>query len=308
MTKLLDSLLLFRVQAAAVCLLLGACAAPAPSPADIPFGQGRIWQVEGDGIERSYVFGTMHSTGPELRELPPAVRQAFDAADAAAFELVDFSTAQAEVARAMLLPPDRQLEDILGAELFQRTAAAVEPLGVRAAGLQRLRPWSLVAVLGVPPVELVRQAQGEPVLDVWLQEEARRQDKVIHGLESPQEQIALFDDMSEADQVAMVTDLVNNYGEMQAQFSRISEAYLAGNLAALMAEIEHLSATSSDPEAAMRFSDELFDNRNRIMFERMLPLMGEASTFIAVGAGHLPGEEGVLRLLELQGYRLSRLH
>jgi uncharacterized protein YbaP (TraB family) len=44
------------------------------------------------------------------------------------------------------------------------------------------------------------------------------------------------------------------------------------------------------------------------MVERMLPHIAERSAFIAVGALHLPGEEGILSLLEQRGYRVSRLH
>ncbi|MGF1631751.1 MAG: TraB/GumN family protein [Kiloniellaceae bacterium] len=292
-----------------VVLVLAACAAPstAPVPADIPFGQGRIWQVEGDGILRSYVFGTMHSTDERLRELPPEVRQAFDAADAVAFEIADLRAAEAEVAGALLLPPGRQLEDILGAELFQRTASAVAPLGIPVPHLQRLRPWALIAVLAVPPGELFRQAQGQLVLDAWLEAEARRQEKVVHGLETPGEQLALFENLSEAEQITMVVDLVDNYSEIQGQYGRLFEAYLAGNMAALMAELDDLSR-SSDPEAALRFRHDLVEDRNHIMVERVLPLMAEASTFVAVGAAHLPGGQGVLRLLEQHGYTVTRLY
>ena len=313
MEKVLFGWLSFRrlpiAAVAAVALLLAACAAQptTPAPADIPFGQGRVWQVEGKGIKPSYVFGTIHSTDRRVRELPAAVRTAFDAADAAAFELVDIGKAETEPAAAILLTEGRRLEEILGAELFQRTAAAVAPLGVPAVALQRLKPWALVGLLGVPPVELVRQVQGEPVLDAWMESEARRQGKAVHGLESLQEQIALFENLSDDDQIVMVTDLLNNYGGIQTQFDRLLQSYLDGNLAALMAEVDDLSRTS-DVEATARFRNELIDERNRTMVERMLPLMAQDATFVAVGAAHLPGEAGILALLERQGFTVTRLH
>ncbi|MGE5765707.1 MAG: TraB/GumN family protein [Bacteroidota bacterium] len=51
----------------------------------------------------------------------------------------------------------------------------------------------------------------------------------------------------------------------------------------------------------------MLNDRNRLMVERMMPLMQRGSTFVGVGAGHLAGEEGILRLLEQRGYTVTRL-
>jgi uncharacterized protein YbaP (TraB family) len=52
----------------------------------------------------------------------------------------------------------------------------------------------------------------------------------------------------------------------------------------------------------------LIDDRNKVMVERMATLLTQGNAFIAVGAAHLPGEAGILHLLELRGYRISRIH
>ena len=62
-----------------------------------------------------------------------------------------------------------------------------------------------------------------------------------------------------------------------------------------------------DPAVAQRFNERLVTGRNRSMTERLVALFARGSTFVAVGAMHLPGEEGILSLLERRGYTVTRL-
>jgi len=301
LTALRGLRLLPLTAASAALLLLAACAAP-----EATFERGLIWQVEGAGAKPSYVFGTMHSTDARLHALPPEVRAAFDGVEIAAFELDDSLVDQQQMAQSVRLPAGRRLEDILGPELFQSTAEAVAPLGIPPAALQQLKPWTLIGLLGVPREEVLRTAQGQPPLDGWLQAEARRRGKAVHGLETVAEQTALFENMTEAEQVVMVTDLVNNYELVEEQYGRLLNTYLAGDAVALMAEIDDLSRTT-DVDLAIRFRQQAIDDRNRLMVERMLPLMARDATFVAVGAAHLPGEAGIVRLLQQGGFAVTRL-
>jgi hypothetical protein len=144
------------------------------------------------------------------------------------------------------------------------------------------------------------------VFDEWLQREARRQGKALHGLETYDEQIALFADMNDAEQVALMSDLLHDHARVDAVFGRMLAVYLAGDLEAIMAEAVDWSGTA-DGEAAERFNRRLLDDRNRNMVARMTPLMQDGPTFVAVGAAHLGGEAGILALLAEQGFTLTRL-
>lgn len=281
--------------------------ATAAATEDIRFGHGLLWQVQKDGGTVNYVLGTIHSTDPRLRQLPPEIDRAIDASSLLAFELLEGAEGQALMGRAMQLPPGRRLEEILGAELFRRTADAVAGLGVPAEALQAFKPWALSLFLIYPPIEVVRLAQGEPAFDSWLQAEARRRGKAVQALETYEEQIAVFDGMSEAEQVAMVTDMLADHADIEARFNRIFRAYLKGDLSVVMAEAGDVSQVS-DVAAAERFKVRLIDQRNRTMAARIEPLLRRDGAFIAIGAAHLPGEGGVLDLLEARGYRITRVY
>jgi len=211
------------------------------------------------------------------------------------------------MAAAMRPPAGERLEDVLGADLFGRVTEAVAPLGVKPEGLQSLKPWALVLFLGLPPIEIVRQSQGKPAFDFWLRTRAQQQGKRIEALESYDEQIEIFDGLSTEEQIAMVTDLVSDYGRIEQHFNRMFRAYLKGDISQIMAEANDVSDVP-DAAAAQRFKARLLDDRNVTMVEGMATLLREGGAVIAVGAAHLPGEGGVLDLLEDQGYRVTRAY
>lgn len=278
------------------------------SAQDMPYGQGLLWQLQReDGGPVSYVLGTIHSTDPRLRKLPPPVDQALNQSRVAVFELIESEEGTAKMGRAMRLPEGRRLEDILGAELFQRTAQAVAPLGIPADGLQGLKPWALSLFLIYPPIEIARLAQGEPAFDTWLQLESRRRGKSVQALETYDEQIEVFDGMSEQEQVAMVIDMLADHANIQSSFNRRFRAYLKGDISVLMEEANDVSGVS-DAAAAERFKARLIDDRNRIMAARIAPLLRDGAAFVAIGAAHLPGEDGVLARLADRGYRVTRAY
>jgi len=289
---------------ATALLLAGCVAAPQDQAGGSAYGASLLWQVDTEGQAPSYVLGTMHSPDPRLRDLRPEVRGALEASETVAFELLFDEIDPERMVQATLQPAGWRLEDDLGAELFARTAAVARRYGVLPEQLQRMTVFTLVGLLSYPPEEFRRLALGEPILDLWLQQEAQSQGKNLRSLETDEEQLSLFTGLSKAERIVLVTGLLEDISENV--YGRMIEAYLAGDLAALMAEVYDFSGVT-DIAAAERFLKRLLDDRNRIMVERMAPLVQQGPTFVAVGAAHLGGEAGILALLEQRGYRVRRL-
>ncbi|WP_299399176.1 TraB/GumN family protein [Pelagibius sp.] len=298
------------LQFVAFVLLAAAMAVSAAVPAaadSTKYAEGIFWKVQRDGGPASHVLGTLHSTDPRLRDLPEQIRQPFMAARDVVFELPQDPQGQARLQQAMALPQGRRLDDILGPDLFGAVAEVAARYGFQPQMLRPLKPWALSTFLIFPQAEMARLAQGEKVLDDWLRSEALRLNKAVHGLESYAEQIAIFDDMTEAEQVAMVSELVADSGQLEATFNAMLNDYLKGQVGAIMAQLNDLEGVS-DPEAARRFQQRLFFDRNITMAARMERFLQRGGAFVAIGAGHLPGEAGVLDLLERQGYRITRVY
>jgi uncharacterized protein YbaP (TraB family) len=145
-----------------------------------------------------------------------------------------------------------------------------------------------------------------PVLDDWLEERAREGGKEVVALETREESFAIFDGMPMDVQVALLQTALEHYHERSFGVPRV-QFYLDGDLAMSRALWQERLGWL-EPEAAKVLNDRLLDDRNRKMVERMTSLMEEGSTFVAVGAAHMAGEQGMLRLLERQGYTVTRLH
>lgn len=269
-------------------------------------GEGRLWQVERDGAAPSYLFGTMHTSDAGVTALPPAVEQAFNGAGGLVLEVILDQNAQIAMGSAMVLNDGRTLNQIIGPELSGRVASVAGRYGLPAAGLQQLRPWAVMAMFSVPPTEMARQQAGQAPLDQLLQARAMERGTPVSALESVAEQLEVFAGLAEADQIALLDVVLTLNPQVEDIFARMKSAYLAGDLATLHAMAKEQQA-GSDPELDALFERRLIESRNHRMAERVAPHLARGGAFVAVGALHLSGEEGILNLLAQQGYQVERV-
>ena len=269
-------------------------------------GQGRLWQVARDGLAPSYLFGTMHSSEASVTDLPPAVARAFDGAGGLVLEVILDQGAQIKMGNAMMLSDGRSLSQIIGPELSGRVAATAGRYGLPPAQLQLLRPWAVMAIFSLPPAELARQQAGQQPLDQLLQARAAERGTPVSALESVEEQLDVFAGLREADQIALLEVALALNPQVEDIFARMKSAYLAGDLAALHDMAKEQQA-GGDPVLDAFFERRLIETRNHRMAARLAPHLARGGAFVAVGALHLSGEEGLLNLFEQQGYVVERV-
>ena len=291
---------------ALLAFALGGGALPGLAGEAIPHGQGLLFEVEREGAPASHVFGTMHSADPEIVALPEPVEEVFRLAAAVGVEVVLAPGAEAALRGAMLLDADRDLEALVGSELFGRVAEAGADYGVPARHLRTFKPWALVTLFSLPRAELMR-GRPDQRLDHELQRRAQDQGLPVFGLETVAEQIDVFDGLDLAAQVELLEAALDQQGQIEGWWRATRRAYLERDTASLFGLMLEQSA-AGDPELTARLLERLLDRRNERMVERMAPRLAAGGAFIAVGALHLPGERGVLRLLEEQGYEVTRVY
>jgi len=260
--------------------------------------QGLLFQVSRAG-QVHYLLGTMHSDDPRVIALLDEVTPRLEEVDQVVLEILPDMTAMVAVSMAMMLPPQQRLSELVGDALFRRAAQAAAQRGLPAIALERLRPWAAAITLGTPEVEGL-------AMDQALYQRALTRGKKLAALETPEEQMAMFESLSSSLQKRLLEEVLDQLPRLPEQLERMIQAYLAGDLERLRALSLELDA-GGDPELAAWFQRRLIDERNRRMFERMQSLMEKAATLVAVGALHLPGKGGLLQRLRGAGYEVKKV-
>jgi hypothetical protein len=133
------------------------------------------------------------------------------------------------------------------------------------------------------------------------------QGKPIHQLETGTEQIALFNELPEADQLALLESAIRDNARIETLFEDLTARYLARDVGGIHRDMIQQSK-SMDEQLIKMFLLRFNEERNRTMVQRMAARLGEGGAFVAIGALHLPGETGLLSLLADQGYRITRVY
>lgn len=269
-------------------------------------GQGRLFEVSAAGIAPSYVFGTMHSTDPQILQPPTTVMRAFGGSARLILELVFAPENEARLQRAMVIDDGRTLSEIIGPELFSRLMRRAAVYGLPAQHVNTLKPWAAGLLLSYPLAEIQRSAAGAVPLDVALQRTADDRGTPVYALETVEEQVAALGGFAEEDQIAALRKTIELNPQIDALFAEMKEAYLAGDLDRLHGMTRGFYS-ESDGHLADLFETRLIEVRNRRMANRLARHVKQGGAFVAVGALHLSGEKGVLHLLELRGYKVKRV-
>jgi hypothetical protein len=287
-------------------LLLLLLPAVAASAAEVPFGQGLLFRVETPGVPASHVFATMHSNDDRVLAMPLAAIEAFDRADRLLLELdnTDRGLPPELVRRYLVLGDGRDLPQLIGREAFAEAARIGADYQFFPADLARLNPIALILVLARPAQEVLRQRQGWAILDQALENEARALGKPVHALETAEEQLRYLTALSEAQQVKLLVHVLDEFEAEMSQFQDLLRYYLLHDLAGLFRTME-AEGRELDRLLQADYYERLVNERNRVMAERMQRHLVRGSAFVAIGAGHLPGERGVLSLLQQRGFTVT---
>jgi uncharacterized protein YbaP (TraB family) len=275
-----------------------------PAGAAERYTKGLLWQVSRPGVAASYVFGTIHLPDPRALEIPEPVLRALGEARSYAMEAPQWDGHAWRLYEAAQFEDGRRLEDVVGAETFALVRAALAPRAIPEPVLARLKPWAALANIVVMP-----EGYAHVTLDQRLFALARERRLKFDVLEGTEEHIAVFDGIPLATQVAMLRHTLEHRDALAAMIEPTLQAWLKRDLAGIHAVNQRIAARYPEMAPHYRvFMRHLVENRSVTMAHRLhLPLRG-GGVFVAVGATHLYGDKGILRLIERQGYRVSPLY
>lgn len=279
----------------ATCALVLACAAPAAA-------QPPVWVVK-DADSEMVLFGSVHVLPPGLAWRPPALDAALRDADDLWFELPTGPAVEQESARLAgekgVLPPDQSLFARLPPADAARLMRVAEGYGVDKATLDRLEPW--LAELALAGAAFRRSGAGlqdgvEKAIEAAAPPGAARR-----ALETLAQQLAIFDEAPEIEQIASLRETVREMDEDPDAFDKLVAAWAAGDL-------DRIDREALQPlrRASPLLFRRLVEDRNADWTTQLdRRLKGEGRTVVVVGMGHLIGSGGVPARLRALGYSVT---
>lgn len=258
-----------------------------------------LWKIEGNGMEKpSYLYGTIHIIPKADFHMSPALRKAITTSDVLVMELNLDMGSMMSAMKGMMIPEGKSLQDYLTESQYDSVETFLkDTLG--ASGLQlnmtkRMKPIFMVQtfykdLLGEEPMSF----------ELRFKKMADSLNMETLGLEKMEEQMAMLDSIPMETQVVMLMDGVRNYGKMKDEYHKMVEIYKSENLNRLQYFMQESGGDY------MEFESLLLNNRNEKWVSKLDGTLGNEQYFIAVGAAHLPGKDGVIKLLERKGYKVS---
>lgn len=259
-----------------------------------------LWEISGKGLAKpSYLYGTFHLLCKDDIHISETCKQAIVNSEEVYLELdLDDPSTLMQGMMLMNMKNGKKIKDLYSAEAYQRVVQFFSdslntPIGM----LQNMKPFFLMALL-YPKMMPCNDISG---IDQAIMNIAQAQGKEIKGLETMAMQASVFDSIPYEKQAEELLQSIDSMDKARQYFAVMVKAYKSQQLV----DIEKLM---NDTAYGMQENHEvLLDKRNLNWVQQLRTIMKAKPVFVAVGAGHLIGEQGLIALLKKEGYVLRPL-
>lgn len=256
-----------------------------------------LWKISGNGLEKpSYIFGTIHITCDAT--LSKTVKSALDETGQVVLELdMDDPSMQAKMMGGIYMKGGKKISELVSEEDFIIIDELVtKEVGAPLKMLETMKPYMVYASLYPKMINCPMQSYEAELMKV-----AKNQGEEVLGLETVEEQLQIFDDISYEDQVSdLLRTAKDNMAYDKANFIKMLSIYKSEDITAML---EMMNDENNSTVA--KHQDKLLNNRNKKWISRITEYANEKPTFFGVGAGHLAGKNGVITLLKIAGFTVE---
>lgn len=274
-------------------------------------GNAMLWRVTRAGTQPSYLFGTIHLSDDRVLNLSPTVREAIAGSRVVALEIADVSAEAVGATLAKLRPrlvfeDGRKLTDMLAPDEVEVARNGLARSGFPAETFAHLRPWFVATMLSMTDCERRRIEAGRIHLDAHVGNLGNAAGARLESLETLESQFLAMASISEPDQLTMLRSTIKSIEHTQNFFETILRRYLDREVSKVLPfQQELVRRAGIDPKAFDSFYKAMLTVRNPRMRDAALPLLKEGRAFIAVGALHLVGDDGLVELFRAAGYDVT---
>ena len=259
-----------------------------------------LWEVSGNGLKHpSFLFGTFHLMCKADIHFGSQLNEALKACDEIYMELdMDDPSTLLSGMLYMNMNGNKKLSDLYTPEEYKRLETYfTDSLNTPIMLLQRAKPYFLVALL-YPKMMNCPSPTG---VEEELVQIAKADKKEIKGLETVQFQASVFDSIPYEWQARELMKNIDSFSVYKNEFDEMISLYKKQQLDSMQNMLTK-SEFGSD-----QYEDILLNDRNKKWVKELKEIMKNESVFVAVGAGHLTGEYGLISLLKKEGYHVEPL-
>ncbi len=260
-----------------------------------------LWEISGNYLEQpSYLYGTIHIIGSNDYFMSDAVVEAFNASELLALEIdMDDPQMMRKMMSGMMMEDEQTLEDLLSPEDYELVhnflldSAEVPKIGIKQ--IERMMPMLALSAAYPKMIDGDMRSYEQEFMNM-----AKENDLEIVGVEKIEDQLAVIGQIPYEEQATMLLEYAKDFAAQKVEMARMIEIYRSQDIDGMLALMEE-----SDTGTVGDFEEILLEQRNR----NWIPVIGDyaskQTTFFAVGAGHLAGETGVIKLLRDAGYTVE---
>lgn len=288
----------------AISVLACKSAKPAQVSSDT-LPQALLWKVEGKNLSApSYVFGTIHIIPREDFFLPVGFDDVFKKVDKVVFEIdmdeMSDMGSMMDMMGNLMMNNGMSLNKLLTPAEYAEVSAYFEKMGLPMFLLDKVKPMflSMLAEVNMSPDDM----QSDEIIsyEMDLYNKANTDGLTVGGLETMAYQMSLFDSIPYKDQALMLLEAVRGVTASDDSFDEIVDLYKHQNIEGMVSMMDNEGGGDFYGHA-----DILLTNRNQNWIPLMAKKMEKGPVLFAVGAGHLGGQVGVIRLLRKEGYTVT---
>jgi len=259
-----------------------------------------LWEVSGNGLTKStYLFGTFHLMCKDDINFSSQLKTAVQNADKVYLELdMDDPNMMLSGLMMMNMKNGKKLSDLYTAAEYSKLKGYFkDSLKMPFSLFESMKPFLLVAML-YPKMMPCKTVSG---IEEELMKFAKLNKKEIKGLETLQQQAAVFDSIPYKEQAKELLKSIDSMKANKKEFETMLSVYKSQRLAGIEALF------NKNEFGLQEHEDLLLFNRNKNWVKQLKIIMQAEPVFVAVGAAHLVGNKGLISLLKKEGYKVRPL-
>lgn len=255
--------------------------------------QGLLWQVKSPEGKVSYLLGTIHADDTRVTDFSPSLLDAFSETEVFMMESLPPRNP------SIFLMKNGNVAELLTEKEFDQVRELADFHSMHIEAAMKMKPWLLAVIFDLPKPKSMYS------MDELLMAKAEEQNKIVLGLESTQAHFSVLDSISQDEQMVMLKAVLNRtQDEKLRDYEALLSTYQSGDLDKIASLDDSITGQMLPQALWEKMRIKLIDERNQGMANGMIAQAKDKSVFVAMGASHLAGKDGVINRLRQAGYEL----